>query len=76
MNKNMGTVDRVVRTLLALLAGWLYFTGRVGGTLGIVLVVVAVVFLLTSLVGVCPGYLPFGISTRKQAPPAAQPPKA
>jgi hypothetical protein len=40
-----------------------------GGVLGIVFVVVAVAFLLTSLVGVCPGYVPFGCSTRKAAPP-------
>jgi hypothetical protein len=70
MTKNMGTADRVIRTVLAVVAGWLYFTGRVGGVLGIVLVVVAVLFLVTSAVAVCPGYLPFGCSTRKQAPPA------
>jgi len=69
MTQNMGTADRVIRTIVAVVAGWLYLTGRVGGVLGIVLVVVAVAFLLTSFVGVCPGYLPFGCSTRKQAPP-------
>jgi hypothetical protein len=75
MAKNMGTADRVIRTILALVVGWLYFTNRIGGTLGIILLVVAVVFLLTSFVGVCPGYLPFGISTGKPAPHASQPPK-
>jgi hypothetical protein len=76
MTTNMGTADRVIRTVLALVVGWLYFTNRIAGTLGIVLLVIAVVFLLTSLVGVCPGYLPFGLSTRKSAPPAPPPPKA
>ncbi len=64
MKANMGTADRVIRTLIAVVIGFLYFTGRVGGTLGIVLLVVAVAFLLTSLVSHCPGYLPFGFSTR------------
>lgn len=76
MTRNMGTADRVIRTILALVAGWLYFTGRIGGTLGIVLVVVAVVFLLTSLVGTCPAYLPLGLSTCRTAPPASQTPKS
>ncbi|MDH3497589.1 MAG: DUF2892 domain-containing protein [Gemmatimonadota bacterium] len=68
MKLNMGTADRTIRTLLAVVIGWLYFTDRVAGTLGLVLLVVAVVFLLTSFVGVCPGYLPFKISTRKGGP--------
>lgn len=66
MNLNMGTADRVIRTLIALVIGWLYFTNRIAGTLGLVLFVIAVLFLVTSLVGFCPGYLPFKISTRKR----------
>jgi K+-transporting ATPase A subunit len=64
MPKNMGTADRVIRTLVAIVVGWLYFTNRIPGTLGLVLLVVAAVFLLTSFVGVCPAYLPFKLSTR------------
>jgi len=64
MKKNMGTADRTVRILVALAIGYLYFSGRVGGTLGIILLIVAVVFLLTSLVGSCPGYIPLKFSTR------------
>ena len=64
MTKNMGTIDRVVRVLLALAVAALYFTGQIGGTLAAVLGVLAVVFVLTSLVGSCPLYLPFGFSTR------------
>jgi K+-transporting ATPase A subunit len=63
MKKNMGTADRAIRAGLALAVAALYFTGRLSGTTGIVLLVIAIVFLLTSLVGTCPGYLPFGIST-------------
>jgi hypothetical protein len=65
MTQNMGTADRAIRTLIAVVVGWFYFTDRVGGTLGLVLLVVAVLFLATSFVGVCPAYWPFKISTRK-----------
>jgi len=65
MKKNMGTADRAVRTLIALGIGVLYFTGRIGGTLAIVLGVIAVIFLLTSFVSWCPLYTPLGISSRK-----------
>ncbi|MEW6517226.1 MAG: DUF2892 domain-containing protein [candidate division FCPU426 bacterium] len=63
MKKNMGTADRVIRTLLAIVIGVLYFTNVVGGTLGLVLLILAVVFLLTSLFSFCPLYALFGIST-------------
>lgn len=65
MKKNMGTVDRVIRTLIAVVIAVLYFTGQISGTWAIILGIVALVFLLTSLVGGCPAYLPFGLSTRK-----------
>ncbi len=67
MTKNMGTVDRVVRTLIAVLIGVLYFTNVISGTVALVLGIVAVVFLVTSFVSWCPVYLPFKISTRKGA---------
>ncbi len=75
MRKNMGTADRVIRTLVAILVAILYFTGVIGGTLALILGIVAVIFLLTSLVSWCPGYLPFGISTAPKEPPAAAAPK-
>ena len=67
MKANMGIVDRVIRVLLVALVAVLYFTGVISGVLAIVLGVLAVVFLLTSIVGVCPLYLPFGISTKRKA---------
>jgi K+-transporting ATPase A subunit len=70
MKKNMGTADRTIRTILALVVGVLYFTGTIGGTLGLVLLVFAVVFVATSAVGFCPSYVPLKLSTRKE-PPAA-----
>jgi hypothetical protein len=68
MKKNMGSADRVIRTLIALALGTLIFAHAVHGVLAIILGVVAVVFLLTSLMGHCPGYLPIGLSTRKEPP--------
>jgi hypothetical protein len=66
MKKNMGTVDKVLRVIVAVIFAVLYFTGVIPGVLGIVLVVLAAVFVLTSLVSFCPLYLPFGISTIKK----------
>lgn len=63
MKKNMGTTDRLIRTIIALIALYLYFGGIVTGTLGIVLIVVAAVFLLTSLVSFCPLYSIVGLNT-------------
>jgi len=65
MKKNMGAVDRVIRIVVALVIGGLLFTGRLHGTLAIVLGVVAVAFVGTSLVGWCPVYMPLKLSTCK-----------
>jgi hypothetical protein len=66
MKKNMGTVDRSIRVLAAIVIGIFLLTGQISGTLGIVLGIVGVVFLLTSAISFCPLYTPFKISTRKQ----------
>lgn len=66
MKKNMGTVDRALRAVIAVLVGVLYFTGQISGTAAIILGIVAVAFFLTALVGTCPGYLPFKFSTKKE----------
>jgi hypothetical protein len=63
MKKNMGTADKTVRILVAAVIAVLYYTDYITGTLGIVLLVLAAVFLLTSFVSFCPLYAPFGIST-------------
>jgi len=65
MKKNMGSVDRIIRLVLALVVAVLYFTGKISGTVAIVLGVVALVFFITSLVGYCPAYTPLGIKTLK-----------
>lgn len=63
MKKNMGTADRIIRLLIAAVLVILFFTHVVEGTLGIILLVVAAVFALTSIVSFCPLYAPFGIRT-------------
>lgn len=65
MQKNMGTADRLIRSLAAVGVGALYFTGTISGTLAGILGVFAVIFLLTSVVSWCPIYAPLGVSTRK-----------
>ena len=67
--KNMGNFDRVLRVLAAIVVGVLYFTQVISGTVAIVLLVVAFVFILTSLVSFCPLYYPFGINTCKTKKP-------
>ncbi len=66
MVKNMGTLDRVVRIVLAVVVAVLYLTGAIGGTAAIILGIIALVFLLTGAVGTCPLYMPFGISTKRE----------
>lgn len=65
MKKNMGNADRIIRSVIAVVVAALYFADVITGTLGIVLMVLAAVFLLTSLVSFCPLYAPFGIKTCK-----------
>ena len=67
MPKNMGTADRIIRVILAALVGLLYWQGMIGGTMAIVLGVLATIFVLTSLVSFCPIYALLGLSTRKEA---------
>lgn len=61
----MGNADKIIRSIIAVVVAVLYFTNVITGTLGIVLMVLAIVFLLTSLVSFCPLYAPFGLSTCK-----------
>jgi len=66
MKKNMGSIDKLVRVLVAVVIGILYFTDQITGTLAIILGIFAVVFLLTSAIGFCPLYLPLKLSTIKK----------
>jgi len=66
MKKNMSGVDKVVRILAAVVVLVLYFTSVISGTLAIILLILAGILVLTSVIGFCPLYLPFGLSTRKE----------
>lgn len=63
MPKNMGSLDKTLRLIVAVILVALAATGTIAGTLAIVAYVVAAVFVLTSLVSFCPAYLPLGINT-------------
>ena len=63
MKKNMGSADRIIRTIIAAVIALLYGFNVISGTVGIVLLALAGIFLLTSLVSFCPLYAPFGIKT-------------
>lgn len=65
MKKNMGSADRIIRTVVAVVIATLYFTNIISGTIAIVLAVLGVVFILTSVVSFCPLYAIFGIKTCK-----------
>ena len=65
MKKNMGSTDKVVRIVIAAVIAVLYFTNYISGTLTIVLLAIAVIFVITSFIGFCPLYQFFGISTKK-----------
>ncbi len=63
MKKNMGTIDRLVRVVVALLLAVLIIQGVINGIWAVVLGVVAGVFLITSILAFCPLYTIFGIHT-------------
>ncbi len=62
----MGTSDKMIRIVIALVLGILYYTGTITGTLALVALGLAAIFVLTSLISFCPLYLPFGINTCKK----------
>ena len=66
MKANMGTTDKIIRIAIAALIAILYFTNVISGTLGIVLLVAAAVFVLTSLISFCPLYAVIGMNTCKK----------
>jgi hypothetical protein len=68
MMKNMGSVDKLVRVILAIVFGVLIILGVVQGVLAWVLGILGVIFLVTSSCSRCPLYYPFGISTQKKTP--------
>jgi hypothetical protein len=66
LKKNMGTLDRTIRLVIAAAVAALYFTGNLSGLAAIILGILAIIFVVTSFFSFCPLYLPFGLTTRKQ----------
>jgi len=66
MKKNMGSTDKGIRVVIALVIAALYYFNVIEGTLAYVLMAFALIFLLTSLISFCPLYLPLGINTKKK----------
>ncbi len=64
MKPNMGSTVKFIRIIAALVIAVLYFADVISGTVAIILGALAVVFILTSLVGFCPLYAPFKFSTK------------
>ena len=63
MKQNMGSLDRILRLVIAAVFAWLYISGTITGTWGIVLLVLGAVFVLTSFIGFCPLYKIVGLRT-------------
>jgi Protein of unknown function (DUF2892) len=66
MNLNMGVIDRIIRIALAITVAVLIYLKTLTGVAAIILGIFAGIFLLTSIIGTCPAYLPFKISTKKK----------
>ncbi len=66
MKKNVGTIDKVIRILIAVVVVVLYFTNVISGTLAVILLALSAVFVLTSLLSFCPIWLALGLNTRKK----------
>ena len=64
MKQNMGSADRIIRAIIATIIAVLYIAGQISGTAAVILGAIAVVFLLTSIFGFCPAYLPLKLSTK------------
>lgn len=63
MKKNMGFADRIIRIIAAIAFIILYFTGVMTGTIGIIILAIAAMFIITAALSICPLYSPFGINT-------------
>lgn len=66
MKKNMGSTDKIIRVLIAICIAILYLTKVITGTLALILLAFAIIFMITSFISFCPLYVPFKINTRKK----------
>ena len=66
MKKNLSLLDRIIRIILGIAIGVLWYTGTISGTVAIIGLIVAGIFIATSFISFCPLYFAFGLSTRKK----------
>jgi predicted membrane-bound mannosyltransferase len=66
MKKNVGSTDKVIRIILAVIGVVLFLTNVASGTLGYIVLAISAILVITSILGFCPIYLPFGINTGKK----------
>ena len=66
MKKNIETIDRVIRVLIAVLIAFIYFSNVITGTLGLILIAISVVLVITSFISFCPLYFLVGIKSNKK----------
>jgi hypothetical protein len=66
MKKNMGSIDKGIRVILGIAIALLYYFNIISGTVALVLMVIALIFLVTSLINFCPLYTVFKINTCKR----------
>ena len=65
MKKNVGSIDKVVRIIIAAVAVWAAYTHQVSSPWDYVLYAVAVIMVITALMSTCPIWIVFGIKTLK-----------
>ena len=64
MKKNMGTIDKILRVIIAIVIAVLYYMDLiVSDTLSAVVLFLAAILLITSLLNFCPLYFVFGINS-------------
>lgn len=63
MKTNVGSTDKLIRIILAIVLGTLYLTNTVSSVIGLAVLIVAVILIATSIISFCPIYLLFGINT-------------
>lgn len=66
MKKNVGTIDKIIRIAIAAIIAILFLTHVISGTFGIVLLILSAILVITSFVGICPLYMPLGLSTKRK----------
>ena len=66
MKANMGSADRAIRIIVAIVVGILAYMEVISGTVALILIAIAAIFILTSMISFCPLYWPFKISTKKE----------